>query len=238
MAVSTTVLRELHRIHSQLGDLRGRLERGPYKVQAHGANLTQQQNALAGTQENVKQTKKTVDQKQLDLKTGENKILDLKAKLNACSSNKEYQTLLEQIAASEMANSVLADEVLEAMEKVDKLEVAVTEARAQSTAAERELEKCRDVVSAEATVIQADITRLEGELAAAEQELPGDFKVNYERVIQAKGAEGMAEAADCTCQGCGYQITLNMQNELLLSKPVFCKSCGCLLYLAEAQAEY
>jgi predicted nucleic acid-binding Zn-ribbon protein len=35
------------------------------------------------------------------------------------------------------------------------------------------------------------------------------------------------------CTGCGQQITLNMQNELKLSKLVFCKSCGRLLYLTE-----
>ncbi|MCH2114258.1 MAG: hypothetical protein MK171_05030 [Pirellulales bacterium] len=233
MAVSTTVLRELHRIHSQLGDLRGRLERGPHKVQAHGANVTRQQQTVGTIEESVKHTKKNVDQKQLDLKTGENKILDLKGKLNTCSSNKEYQTLLEQIAASEMANSVLADEALESMEKVDQLEVAVAESRVQMAAAEKELDRCRQEVAAEGAVIQADMTRLEGELATAEQELPQDIKSDYQRIIQAKGSEGMAAAAECTCQGCGYQITLNMQNELLLSKPVFCKSCGCLLYMAE-----
>ena len=233
MAVSTTVLRELHRTHSQLGDLRERLARGPRRVQAHGANVARQQAALAAAKEEVKLTKKIVDSKQLDLKTGENKILDLKAKLNGCSSNKEYQTLLEQIAASEMAGSVLTDEILEAMEKVDQLEIGVAEEKSLLKAAEAELESCRQAVTAETSDIEADITRLEGELAAAEKELPADFKIDYQRVIQAKGADGMAEAEESVCQGCGYQITLNMQNELMLSKPVFCKACGCLLYMAE-----
>ncbi len=232
MAVSTGVLRELHRIHSQLSDLRERLARGPRRVQAHQVNVSKQQDSLANAQEMVKQTKKAVDQKQLDLKAGENKILDLKAKLNGCSSNKEYQTLLEQIAASEMAGSVLADEILEALEKVDQLDIRVEEEESILGAAELELKSCQETVIAEATVVEGDITRLEGELIEAEQELPADFKIDYQRVIQAKGAEGMAEAEEGVCQGCGFQMTLNMQNELLLSKPVFCKSCGCLLYMA------
>lgn len=234
MAVSTTVLRELHRIHSQLSDLRDRLERGPRRVQAHQANVAQQEENLATAQENVKQTKKLIDQKQLDLKTGENKILDLKGKLNTCSSNVEYQTLLEQIAAAEMANSVLADEILEAMEKVDQLEVAVGEEKEKVTAAEKERDKCQETVSAEAEVIRGDITRLEGELTGAEKDIPSDIKSDYDRVIGSKGAEGMAEVQEQVCQACGFQITLNMQNELLMSKPVFCKSCGCLLYMGES----
>lgn len=234
MAVSTTVLRELHRIHSQLSDLRDRLDRGPRRVQAHEANVAKQQEALEAAQDNVKQTKLMTDQKQLDLKSGENKILDLKAKLNGCSSNKEYQTLLEQIAAAEMANSVLADEILEAMEKADQLELVVVEEQSQVAAAEKERDKCRETVAAEAEVIRGDITRLEGELSNAEKELPGDFKTDYDRVIRGKGADGMSEVQDQVCLGCGKQITLNMQNDLLLSKPVFCKSCGCLLYIGES----
>jgi len=234
MAVSTAVLRELHRIHAQLSDLRDRLARGPRSVQVHENNVAQQQAALEAAQEAVKQTKLAIDRKQLDLKSSENRIEDLKTKLNGCSSNKEYQMLLEQIAAAEMANSVLSDEILEAMEKGDQLEITVGEAQKQVDAAQAEWTKCCDRVAAESEVVRADIERLEGELTAAEKELPDDMKVDYERVIRSKGAEGMAGSENQVCLGCGKQITLNMHSELLLSKPVFCKSCGSLLYIAES----
>ena len=234
MAVSTAVLRELHRIHLQLSDLRDRLARGPRRVQVHQNNVAEQQANLNTAEETVKQTKMAADQKQLDLKTSENKIEDLKAKLNSCSSNKEYQTLLEQIAATEMTNSVLADEILEAMEKADQLEVTVSEAKVQFEAAEAELANCQEKVTAEAEVVRIDIERLEGELTATEKELPAELKGDYERVIRNKGADGMSEVEGQVCLGCGKQITLNMQNELLLSKPVFCKSCGSLLYIGES----
>ena len=233
MAVTTAVLRELHRIHVQLSDLRDRLARGPRQVQVHTNNVAQQQAKLEAAQESVKQSKLTADQKQLDLKSSEGKIEDLKAKLNTCASNKEYQTLLEQIAATEMANSVLADEILETMEKGDQLELVVGEVNKEVEAAQAELAKCQAKVDGESDVIRGDITRLEGELVEAEKSLPADLKPDYQRIIQSKGAEGMAECEDQVCLGCGKQITLNMQNELMLSKPVFCKSCGCLLYLGE-----
>ncbi len=233
MAVSTAVLRELHRIHGQLSDLNERLVRGPRQVKARENQVALQQTALEEAQASVKQTKMASDQKQLMLNSGESKIEDLKAKLNGCSSNKEYQSLLEQISAAEMAGSVLADEILEAMEKTDQLEVAVGESQGVLKASENELAKCQEAVAAESSVIRGDIERLEGELAAAEKELPSGIREEYHRVIRGKGAEGMAEADGGVCQGCGFQITLNMQNELLLSQPVFCKSCGCLLYGSE-----
>ncbi len=233
MAVSTAVLRELHRIHGQLSDLNDRLTRGPRQVKAREGQVARQQAALDEVQETVKQTKMAADQKQLNLKSGEMKIEDLKAKLNGCSSNKEYQALLEQISASEMANSVLSDEILEALEKIDQLELSVGEAEEHLELAKKELAKCQDIVSSESDVIRADISRLEGDLKSAEDGLPADLKDEYRRVIRGKGVDGMAEADGQVCLGCGFQITLNMQNDLILSKPVFCKSCGCLLYISE-----
>lgn len=233
MSVSATVLRELHRIHTQLGDLNDRLSRGPRQVQARQANVSLQEAALSAAQDKVFQTKKLTDQKQLDLKTSENRILDWKAKLNACSSNREYQTFVEQIAAAEMTNSVLADEILESMEKVDQLSLEVKEVEKALAAVKNDLASFRDSVTAEGGLIQGDIARLEKELIEAEKQLPSTLKEDYQRVIRGKGADGMAPVEDLVCQGCGQKITLNMQNDLLLSKPVFCKNCGCLLYLNE-----
>jgi uncharacterized protein len=233
MSISATVLRELHRIHKQLSDLNERLARGPRQVKARQANVTQQEAALAAAQERVKEARKLTDQKQLTLKTSEQKIVDWRTKLNACSSNREYQTFVEQIAAAEMANSVLADEILEGMEKIDQLVLQVKEAEGDLAATKNDLLKFRDSVAADGQVISRDIARLEKELAESETNLPASLRDDYQRVIRGKGAEGMAPVEDMVCQGCGQKITLNMQNDLMLSHPIFCRSCGSLLYLAE-----
>lgn len=233
MSVSATVLRELHRIHKQLSDLNERLARGPRQVKVRQANVAQQEAALAAAHERVKDAKKLTDQKQLNLRSSEQKIVDWRNKLNACSSNREYQTLVEQIAAAEMANSVLADEILEGLEKIDQLSLQVKEAETSLAAMKDDLCRFRDTVAAEGQVVSGDITRLEQELAEAEKKLPASLKDDYQRVIRGKGADGMAPVEDMVCQGCGQKITLNMQNDLMLSHPIFCSSCGSLLYLAE-----
>ncbi len=128
MSVTAAALRELHRIHQQLAELRDRLERGPKQVRAREANVAQLEAKVAEARERAKQMQMAVDRKQLDLKSGEQKVVDLRVKLNACSSNREYQALLEQIAAAEMAGSVLSDEILEGLEKIDQLVGQVKEA--------------------------------------------------------------------------------------------------------------
>lgn len=234
MSVTAVTLRELHRIHGQLAELRGRRERGPKQIQAHEASVAHLKAELEKARQNVKQTRVMVDKKQLDLKAAEQRVVDWRIKLNTCQSNKEYQALQEQIAAAEMAGSVLSDEILEGMERIDALEQSVVAAQEHVATGEKELAKVREKIVQAAGLIQGDITRLEGELAALESELPTDFRSDYNRVVQGKGAAGLAPVEDGVCGGCGKQITLNMQNELLLSKPVFCRSCGRLLYVPES----
>jgi predicted nucleic acid-binding Zn-ribbon protein len=233
MAISAELLETLHRIHRQLGDLRDRQERGPRQVRAREANVAKIEAELAAAQDAVKQAKMTADRKQLDLKASELKIAEWKVKLNACASNKEYQTLVDQIAAGEMAGSVLADEILEGMEKTDQLETAVTEVKSRLEASKTDLAKVRDAVVQEGQVVAGDIQRLDAELAEAEKQLPADFRDDYRRVIRAKGADGMARVVDGVCDGCGQQVQINRQNQLLLSKAVFCTACGRLLYRSE-----
>ena len=127
----------------------------------------------------------------------------------------------------------LSDEIIEGLEKIDQFANAVKEAEHALAAGRQELETTRRAVEESAATVRDGISLLEAELVEAEKSLPTDLKPDYQRVVRSKGADSLAVAEDCVCTGCGQQITLNMQNELKLSRLVFCKSCGRLLYLGE-----
>lgn len=231
--VNAEALRELHRLLEQLSDLRSRLERGPKQVAAHRAGVKKLEEGVAEAHERVKETKLAADRKQLDLKESEAKLDKWRGQLNAASSNTEYKALQEQIAAGEMAGSVLEDEILEMLGRIDELTAAAGEAEKGLETGKAELAKVEAHVAETSETLRAEIARLEADLATAEKALPGDFKENYRRMVAAKGPDGLAPFEDGVCQGCGQSITLNMQNDLALSRPVFCQSCGSLLYLPE-----
>ncbi len=173
------------------------------------------------------------DQKQLLLKSGEEKIKGLAAKLNAANSNREYQAVKDQIAADEMANSVLADETIEALEKIDEFQGIVAEAQKKLAVAKDELAKVQETVRRESQGLDAEIHRLELELKEAEDKIPDDFKGDYNRVVKSKGADAMAEVQNGFCGGCYQQLTPNNMSELSMSRGIFCKNCGRLIYLPE-----
>jgi len=233
MAVTATTLRELHRIHKQLHDLRERFERGPKQIKARETNLARLADELSKLQSEGKAARMRADQKQLLLKSGEQKIEDLKTKLNQCSTNREYQALKDQIAADQMANSVMADEILEALEKIDEYQVLIGEAQKKINSAKEELTKSQETVRQQAEGLQGDIARLEAELREVEATLPAEFRDTYLRVVRSKQDDAMAEVQGDFCGGCYCQLTPNQLSEVSMAKAVFCKNCGRLIYAPE-----
>ena len=150
-----------------------------------------------------------------------------------CKTNREYQTLGDQIAADRMATKVLEDEILEALERIDVLKPAVPAAEKEIEAAKKLLAEAEAKVKAETGRLEAEVVRIRGELQTAEKDLADDVREKYDRVVKQKGADGMAAVDGQTCGGCYQQLTGNMLSDVLLGRIIICRSCGRLLYLPE-----
>ena len=230
--ITNETLHELHRIHRQLGDLRERHDRGPKQIKARQMSVAQCEEKLVKVQADLKGARMAIDQKQLTLKTNESRINDLQAKLNACTTNREYQALKDQIAADKMAKSVLEDEILEAMEKLGEYKALIAQSEEQVKKSKEELAKTQQAVKEQEELVVGDIRRLEGELAKVETSLDPEFLVVYRRIVAAKGEDAMAQVDGEFCGGCNHQLTANNVSELRMSRALFCKNCGRLIYLA------
>ncbi len=232
-SISTDILRRLHSLQRQLSDLRERLGRGPRQMKIREANVVHQEEALAAAQAEAKTFRVATDSKQLLLKSKEEKVKEWKLKLNQATSNREYQALKEQIAADEMANSVLADEILEAMEKQDGLQAQIVTAQGALAKAREDAARVAHEIEQSAPLLSGDIQRVESELVECEKNLPEELREPYHRVVRGKGDDALAPIHEEFCGGCNQQITINMVNALRMNQPVFCKACGRLLYLPE-----
>ncbi|MFO0868605.1 MAG: phospholipase [Pirellulales bacterium] len=231
MTIAPGALEELHRIHRQLTDVTDRLAAGPKQIKAAEAAVARAEQDLVAAKETYRQTRIAADEKQLQLKQREARLKDLQGKLNAAESNREYQLLKEQIAADQQANSVLTDEILEALESLDQRQADVKTAESNLARIKEELARVRQRVANVQQQLDAELARVKGELAESEKQLPEDFKVEYLRVTKARGENALAAVENECCGHCSFLLTPQTMNELMMQKPVFCKSCGCLLYL-------
>ncbi|MBX3449844.1 MAG: hypothetical protein KF777_09805 [Planctomycetaceae bacterium] len=232
MSETTAALSHLHQLRQDLQRVTERKEQGPRRITAKQAYVAKRKQELETARQRVKQLRHSADQKNLQLKTHEAKIADLKAKLNAAASNREYDILRGQIEADTMAKSVLEDEILETLEQVDEAQAATRDAEQHVAAAEEELKKTSEGVAAELPGLDAELVALQEKVGAAERFLPANVIDTYRRLVEAFGADALAPVESKACGSCYVGLTMQQILELKTGKLLFCKSCGRLMYLS------
>lgn len=227
-------LKALHEVHQRLQEVQESLARGPRQIQAKKMVVDRKKTELENQRQALKQARLTADQKNLQLKTNENKINDLKSKLNAVGSNREYEILTGQIAADTMANSVLEDEILEALTKIDQVQIELKQAEQEVAAAEADLAKVTADVASRDAGLKEQLDTFQAEVAVAEKFLPNDIAPQYRRAVQAFGADALAAVENSNCSNCNIHLTQQKMVELKSGKWMFC-SCGRLLYAPDGK---
>ncbi len=231
--IAAELLRELHRFHRQQADLRHRLESGPRQVAASARAAALADQHKSELQQAWKKMRLESEEQQSQLRYRESKIKELQVKLNGAKTNTEFAVLKNQMAAEKQANAVLEDEILEKLERLDQLEGQIQAAEEQVVQRQQELANTRSRVEEQQPRLERELARVAEGLREAERTLPPDFKADYLRLVRAHGPDTLAPVEGETCGNCNTLLSPQVMNQLFLSRAVFCKSCGSVLYLPE-----
>ena len=174
--------------------------------------------------------RKSADGKSLQLKSNEAKIGDLRGKLNAAASNKEYEIISSQIEADEMANSVLEDEILEALEKVDQCQQDIADADEAIKEQQAKIKETEQEVNDAKAGLEEEASQLESELAELEKEIPAAMIDQYRRLVDAHGASCLTLVENDACTSCYAIIAPQERVQLNMGKFMLCRSCGRIMY--------
>lgn len=230
MTMASSGLRTLHQLHLKLRAVQEKLERGPRQLKARRQTLDKRAADLEAHIAQLKQLRVTADQKNLQLKTSEAKLRTLQKRFDEASSGKEYDILRSQIDADTMAKSVLEDEILEILEKVDQAKQQQAKLEEELAATKKEAEDMAAAVAAAEPPLRDEAGTLEAALRDAEKELPANIVELYRRLVQSHGPDALVPVENKACTVCyaglSPQDLVNLKN----GKFVFCRSCGRLLY--------
>ncbi|MCE9636079.1 MAG: hypothetical protein K8T90_10265 [Planctomycetes bacterium] len=180
------------------------------------------------------EAKAALHRNEMELKERESRITVLNGKLGGATSNKEYQSILTEVATIRAENGKIEERILLAMdesESKDKLWEAA-KAKTRETegivrAANADVERRRDEFDAElaASKVHRD------EIAAS---IPPDALKAYERIRVGNRTTGIAvvEVHGDYCQGCQMEITPQQYSDLVHGKSlVLCRSCQRIMVL-------
>jgi predicted nucleic acid-binding Zn-ribbon protein len=232
MATAGQTLRELHRLHRLVRDLKAEIDKGPRLIKSQQAKLARAEVNLHDSQNHLKQLKVTVRDKEASLKSTHQQIAKYEKQQNEVASKKEFEALQHEITHCRESAAKLEDEILSAMSEIDEttpkvpaMESALKQVQAETAGFELESRQRIERLSAELATATA-------QLVAAEESVPSDIRPSYDRLVAAQGADAIAAVQDKTCMTCYSTVTPQQLRELEAGAFSACKNCGRLLYLA------
>jgi predicted nucleic acid-binding Zn-ribbon protein len=231
MPNTAEIVQRLHRVWRQRTDLESQLSRGPKQI-AHAQLQTETASqALKHHRELIKNKRMEADRKQLQMREREAKLYDIEVKMNMSKGEREYQTLKSQIAADKQANSVLADEILETLEEIDRLESQTQEFIDREAKSKQDLVQVDGKVTEAKSKLEADLKLVMEELTAAEKNLTGELRTAYDRLSTTMRDDAIAALEDGTsCGGCYTQLSPRILDQMDMKEAIRCTSCGRLVY--------
>ena len=227
------VLEHVHLIQTRLGDLEGRLRRGPILLKNQEASIQKFTEKLEQLKSEHHVLAAEAKDKEQKVAAHDQMIAKRKTQLQEAKTNKEYQALQLQIEADETLRGTLDDAALEAMEKAENFTKNFPPVEAEIKKAQELYETTKQKFFSEKDHIESEIAEYNKQLQAEEAKLPKDFRDVYNRLVRSVGGpNALAVVEDQKyCGGCNHQIPVNSLAHILAKKPVTCSSCARLLYV-------
>jgi predicted nucleic acid-binding Zn-ribbon protein len=184
-------------------------------------------------QEEIRQLKVALHDREVTEKQLHEKMTRWQRQIQSAATAREFQALQNQLESARIQLSVLEDEMLDLIDKLERRQQELPEREQAVQTLRSELAQLEQSRAERLRLIQERLQQARVELARLEAELPQELQEVYQRLVRSKAHEALAPVEHGSCMGCFTETTLQMLQDLRLNRPVICKSCGRILYLTE-----
>lgn len=238
MDVTAKLLR-LFTVDKQLRGLQSRLKSAERFLTQQESELGELSGKHAAMEKEAKHLSAQAAEHDSEIKSLDAKTAKLREQMNAAQTTKAYQAILTEINTIKVERDRLETLTLEQMAKVDEIKkqlVEISDKRDQRTQVRGVAATDRDKRADE---IKERVAELVGERKVLAADLPKEILAMFERLIETRGDEAMAQIElhdakrhEYSCGTCSVFLPIETVNGLLSGGRVTrCVSCSCVLYL-------
>ncbi len=234
MIESIEVLKRLQSLKSKINELKESQELRKQDVQKKKTQIEDKKALAEEKHEEKLSRQKEIDRKELDLKTDEGEITKYNVQLNSIKTNKEYTALCTEIGSKKADMSILEDEILSTMSKLESVSEEYNKLQEDLRREEENLKDLVESVDADVKETDIEIEKIQNDQKKYIDALDENSLKHYNRLSSIKGGKAVVAVIDNMCGGCSMKITAQTLNLLMGSNElVFCQSCSRILYLEE-----
>ena len=224
----------LQELDSEIYALNNEKEAKPLEIKAIESSFEAKKQNLAALEKKSLDLQKQRKEKELELGSKEEAAKKLQGQLYSLKTNKEYQTMLQQIQDAKADAGLVEEKILMFFEESDKLKKEIEQENIKIKEEEKVFIEQKKKVESRLKEIDDRLGVLQ---AQRKQLIPGiDPKVLslYERILNSRDGLAIVSVKDDSCCGCNMNVPPQVINLIKMYDAIItCEVCNRILYIKE-----
>lgn len=227
-------LAKLQMVDTEIYTLKREKEMIPQEIKLLEAAFEEKKSSLAQAEKVSLDLQKQKKDKEGELAQKEEATKKLQGQLYQLKTNKEYQTMLQQIADSKADGSVIEDKILELMDKFDQSKADIDKEKQKLQQEEKVFNEQKKKVDERLKVIDGRLSQLDAQRNQAASNVAKEILSEYDRILKNRDGLAIVTVKGDSCQGCNMSVPPQVINLIkMYDRIITCEICNRILCIGD-----
>jgi len=211
--------------------LKADMESVPVRIKEWDERFADDQKGLKSAEDEVKAAQVKRKEKEMELQTKEEAIKKLKSQLYQVKTNKEYSAMEKEIGGARADASVLEEEIINYLDKIDELNKKSAEAKKVLDTVKKDIDAEKSKLNMELADIKSRLSGIEKQRVELASGISKNILSKYNRILGNKNGLAIVKIKGAACGGCYMNLPPQVINEVKMGKDIICcENCLRILY--------
>ncbi|MDD5505280.1 MAG: C4-type zinc ribbon domain-containing protein [Candidatus Omnitrophica bacterium] len=225
---------KLQELDSEIYALKNEKEAKPLEIKAIEESFEAKKQSLAFLEKESLELQKQRKEKELELATNAEAVKKLQSQLYSLKTNKEFQTMLQQIADAKADGSLIEEKILISFEDSDKIKAKIDQENLKLKAEEKVFLEEKKKVESRIKEIEERLGQLQSQRKQVTPGIDPKMLGEYERILSSRDGLAIVTVIDNSCGGCHMLVPPQVINLIKMYEHIVtCEVCNRIFYIAE-----
>lgn len=228
---------KLQTVDSEIYALKHELEIKPLEIKALQEQFEAKKQHLNELEKSYLDLQKQRKDREGELAVKEEATKKLQSQLFSLKTNKEYQTMLQQIQDSKADGSVIEDKILQLFDAADKGKSEIEQEKNKLAGEEKVFNELKKKVDSRVKEIDERLVELDAQRKLIFPEVEPKILGQYDRILASRDGLAICGVKNNSCLGCNMFVPPQVINLIkMYESMVTCEICNRILYIPDESA--